>query len=104
MATSQTAWFGPVTHDLGLLATVLERYDEAEEHFAVAVEVQDRMGAQGMVVHTRLAWARMLLRRAGTNDASKARTLLEEAKVGAREVKIPAIEARIDELLAHLPT
>lgn len=104
VTTGQTVWFGPVTHDLGLLATVLGRYDEAEEHFAVAVEIQDRMGAQGMVVHTRLAWARMLLQRAGTNDASKARTLLEEAKAGAREVKIPAIEARIDELLARLPT
>jgi hypothetical protein len=46
----------------------------------------------------------MLLRRAGTNDASKARSLLEEAKAGAQEVKVPAIEARIDELLAHLPT
>src|SRR5437870_2427885 len=104
MATGQTAWAGPVTHDLGLLATVMERYDEAEEHFAAAVEVQDRIGAQGMVVHTRLAWGRMLLRRAGTNDASRARTLLEEAKAGAREVKIPAIEARIDELLAQVPT
>ena len=104
MATGQTAWAGPVTHDLGLLATVMERYDEAEEHFAAAVEVQDRIGAQGMVVHTRLAWGRMLLRRAGTNDASRARTLLEEAKAGAREVKIPAIEARVDELLAQVPT
>jgi hypothetical protein len=61
------------------------------------------MRAQGTVVHTRLAWARMLLRRAGTNDAFRARTLLEEAKAGAREVNIPAIEARIDELLAQLP-
>jgi tetratricopeptide (TPR) repeat protein len=104
MATGQTAWVGPVTHDLGLLATVLERYDEAEEHFAVAVGVQDRIGAHGMVVHTRLAWARMLLRRSGANDATKTRTLLEEAKAGARDVNIPAIEARIDKLLAHLPT
>jgi hypothetical protein len=102
MATGQTVWLGPVTHDLGLLATVLERYEEAEEHFAVAVEVQDRMGAQGFVVHTRLAWARMLVQRAGTNDAFRARTLLEEAKAGARAVGIPAIEARIDELMAQL--
>jgi tetratricopeptide (TPR) repeat protein len=104
MATAQTIWLGPVAHDLGLLATVLERYDEAEEHFAVAVQAQDRMGAQGMFVHTRLACAHMLLRRAETNDAVRARALLQEAKAGARAGNIPAIEARIDELLAQLRT
>jgi tetratricopeptide (TPR) repeat protein len=104
MATGQSVWFGPVTHDLGLLATVLGRYDEAEEHFAMAVDVQDRMGARGTVVHTRLEWARMLLRRGRPEDAPRARTLLEEAKAGAREVSIPAVEARIEQLLAQIRT
>lgn len=103
MTTSQTAWLGPVAHDLGLLATVLERYDEAEEHFAAAVEVQDRIGARGTVVHTRLEWARMLQRRGRPEDTPRARTLLEEAKAGAREVSIPAVEARIGQLLAQIP-
>jgi class 3 adenylate cyclase/tetratricopeptide (TPR) repeat protein len=102
MSTGQTVWFGPVTHDLGLLTTVLERYDEAEEHFAAAVEVQDRIGARGTVVHTRLEWARMLLRRGRPEDASRASTLLEEAKAGAREVSIPVIEVRIEQLLAQI--
>jgi sugar phosphate isomerase/epimerase len=93
-----------VTHDLGLLATVLGRYAEADEHFAVAVAVQDRMGAKGMVVHTRLEWARMLLRRDRPEDAPRARTLLEAATAGAREVNIPAVEARIDQLLAQIRT
>jgi tetratricopeptide (TPR) repeat protein len=104
MTTGQAVWFGPVTHDLGLLATVLGRYDEAEEHFAVAVEVQDRMGARGTVVHTRLEWARMLLRQGRPEDPPRARTLLEEAKAGARDVSIPAVEARIEQLLAQLRT
>jgi class 3 adenylate cyclase/tetratricopeptide (TPR) repeat protein len=104
MTTGQTVWFGPVTHDLGLLATVLGRYDEADEHFAEAVAVQDRIGARGTVVHTRLEWARMLLRRGRLEDAPRARTLLEEAKAGAREVSIPAVEARIEQLLAHIRT
>jgi hypothetical protein len=42
----------------------------------------------------------MLLRRGRLEDALKARTLLQEAKARAREVNIPAVEARIDELLA----
>jgi hypothetical protein len=93
-----------VTHDLGLLATVLGRYDEAEEHFATAAEVQDRMGARATVVHTRLEWAHMLLRRGRPEDAPRARTLLEEAKAAAREVSIPAVEARIEQLLAQIRT
>ncbi|MCA1843014.1 MAG: tetratricopeptide repeat protein, partial [Actinobacteria bacterium] len=98
MATSQAAWFGPVTHDLGLLATTLGRYDEADTHFADAVEIQDRIHARGMVLHTRLEWARMLLRRGQAGETSRARTLLEEASAGARDVGVPAIETRIEEL------
>ena len=100
MAGGQTVWIGPVTHDLGLLATVLGHYDDANDDFAEAVDAQDRIGARGTVVHTRLEWARMLLRRGRLEDALKARTLLQEAKARAREVNIPAVEARIDELLA----
>jgi hypothetical protein len=103
IVNGQTTWIGPATQDLGLLATVLGRYDEAEEHFADAVERQDRIGARGTVVHSRLEWARMLLRRGRPDDTLCARTLLQEAKTGAREVGIPIIESRIDQLLAQIP-
>jgi hypothetical protein len=98
----QTIWWGPATHDLGLLATVLGRYDEGERHFADAVERQDGMGARGTVVHTRLAWAAMLLRRGGAEDSRRARNLLQEAKAGAKRVNIPRVEARIEMLLARV--
>ena len=45
----------------------------------------------------------MLVRRGRAEDTPRARTLLEEAKAGARQVNIPAIEARIDHLLAEIP-
>ena len=102
MATQQSTWLGPVTHNLGLLATVLGRHDDAHQYFAEAVEAQDRMGAQVHVIHTRLEWARMLLQR-GPEHASQARALLEEAKAGAQAVGLPIIEARIDELAALSP-
>jgi hypothetical protein len=96
----QTTWIGPASHYLGLLATVLGRYDEAEEHFSDAVQRQDRMGAKGTVVHTRLAWATMLRRRNAPGDGSRARGLLEAAKSAAQAVGIPHVEARIDAMLA----
>jgi len=102
MAMAQGGWVGPVTHDLGLLATVLGRYDEAEQHFADAERFQERAATPASLVHTRLAWARMLLRRGRPDDASRARALLEAAKAGARQVDIPVIEERIDELLTEL--
>jgi class 3 adenylate cyclase/tetratricopeptide (TPR) repeat protein len=101
MVSMQGVWLGPVTHDLGLLATTLGRYDEAGRFFAHAVEVQDGIGARATVVHTRLQWARMLLAQ-GLEHRRQARPLLDRAKAGAHQVRIPVVEARIDALLASL--
>jgi tetratricopeptide (TPR) repeat protein len=98
IVNGQTIWLGPATHELGLLATVLGRYDEAESHFADAVERQDRIGARGHVVHTRIAWAVMLRRRNAPGNGARAQRLLDEARTGAREVGLPRIEASIDAL------
>ena len=99
VVNGQTIWWGPATHDLGLLATMLGRNDEAEACFADAVDRQDRMGARATVVHTRIAWADMLRRRDDPGDTERARVLLQEAKAGARAAGIPAVEARIDRML-----
>jgi len=101
MAMAQGGWIGPVTHDLGLLATVPGRYDEAEQHFADAERFQEHASTPASLVHTRLAWARMLLRRGRSDDPSRAGILLEAAKAGARQVNIPLIEAQIDQLLSE---
>jgi tetratricopeptide (TPR) repeat protein len=39
---------------LGILAALLERHDEAEEHFRAAAAMNERMGARGWLAHT---WA-----------------------------------------------
>ena len=38
--------FGAVARSLGVLATTMERYDDAEQHFAVAIEVEQAMRAR----------------------------------------------------------
>jgi len=40
------ATFGSVARALGVLATVLERYDAAERHFADAIETERKMKAR----------------------------------------------------------
>jgi len=95
-----TIWCGPSTHELGVLATTLRRYDDAEAHFADALDRQDRIGARGTILHTRLALADMLGRRNGSGDQERARTLLQEAKAGARDLDLPHLEAYFDQVLA----
>jgi class 3 adenylate cyclase/tetratricopeptide (TPR) repeat protein len=91
-AIGQAVWLGPVAYDLGLLATVLERYDEADAHFAEAVEIQHRTGVRGMLAHSHLAWARMLLARRQPGDTERAKEQLREAQQTARQLGLRNIE------------
>jgi DNA-binding SARP family transcriptional activator len=94
-----TTWIGPVAHDLGLLATALSRPDDAGVHFAEAAEIQVRIGARAVLVHTQLAWAQMLSDRGRPADAERARELLGQALATARELGLANVERRIVALL-----
>jgi DNA-binding SARP family transcriptional activator len=47
---------------LGMLAALLERYEDADRHFADAITMNERMGAVVWAEHTRRARAELLLR------------------------------------------
>src|SRR5262249_15056351 len=57
----------------GMLAACLGRWDDAERHFTDALAMNERLGARPYVVHTRRAWAAMLLDRNAPGDAARAR-------------------------------
>ena len=99
MVVSLTAWLGPATHHLGLLATVVGDFDAAEAHFQHAVEVQERLGARATLAHTRYEWGLLLLRRRGPGDREGARAMLQAALADARQADLPHIERRISEAL-----
>jgi class 3 adenylate cyclase/tetratricopeptide (TPR) repeat protein len=70
----------PVLADaLGRLATTLEWFEAAEEHFAHAHAFHKRMPAPYYLARTDLAWAGMCLRRDATGDRARARSLVEHA-------------------------
>jgi DNA-binding CsgD family transcriptional regulator len=71
---------GSVAHYLGLLATVMSRWDDAEMHFDAALERHTHMGARPLLAHTHYARATMLLARRRRTDRRRARDLLEEAR------------------------
>ncbi len=99
----QSVWFGPLAYDLGLLATTLGRFADADAHFADAVGTHARIGARGLLPHTYLEWARMLLARREWGDAERARDLLGQARATAAELGLGNIEQRAVALLEELP-
>jgi tetratricopeptide (TPR) repeat protein len=90
---------GAVAHHIGMLATTLGRFDEAETHFAAASATHSRMRAPTLMARTRLEWARMLLGRRGAGDAERARELLQQALSTARELGLGNVERQTVGLL-----
>jgi hypothetical protein len=83
---------GAVSHQLGLLASVLNRFDEAAVDFATAASRHEQIPAPTLLARTRLEWARMLLRRRQPGDAEQARQLLGQALDSARELDMAKVE------------
>jgi tetratricopeptide (TPR) repeat protein len=85
---------GSVAHYLGLLATILGYFDEADAHFAAASSTHARIGAPTWLARTRLEWAGMLLTRRAAGDVERARELLRQALATARELGLRSVERR----------
>ena len=88
-----------VAHHLGLLATTLGRYEEADQYFHDALAIHERIGAPHFVARTQLERASMLLRRRGPGDDEQARNLLGQALSTARELGLLNVERRAAALL-----
>jgi hypothetical protein len=95
---------GSVSHYLGLLATTMGRFEDAEVHFAEAERSQAQMHAPTWTARTRLEWARMLLTRGRERDAERAHGLLNDALATARELGLGAVEGHAAALLSDQPT
>jgi hypothetical protein len=92
---------GSVARFLGLLATVLSRYDDAERHFEDALQMNARIRARVWVAHTQHDYARMLVARDGPGDRERAAALAAQALATAREVGMKPLEAKVVELRAE---
>ena len=87
---------GPAARVLGSLAALLERWDEAEAHFARALELSQGLGSPTWAARTRLDFGRALLRRGRPEDRTRAHPMLRDAsKAGALGMARVAAEARV---------
>jgi DNA-binding SARP family transcriptional activator len=71
---------------LGILATLLERFEDAARHFDEALRMDERMGARPWLAHAREEYARMLFRRDAGGDRERAEQLLSRARATYREL------------------
>jgi tetratricopeptide (TPR) repeat protein len=100
-AISVNVWM-PVAHYLGRLAHVLGRPEDAQRHFARALELEERFEAPLFAATTRLAWGRSLLEGGAAADAARAQELLARAHADGERLGLGMIEQQAGELLAGI--
>ncbi len=86
--------YPPVATFLGGLATVVDRYEEAESYFEQAAELNVRGKMRFAEAETNRLWGRMLRSRNGPGDPDRARSLLEQARESAASRGYALVERR----------
>lgn len=89
---AHTASFGAAARLLGMLATTLERWDDAEHHFEYAIAFDVRTGGRPWLARSRCEFAAMLMKRARSGDHDRALPLLAAAQGDARELGMRGLE------------
>jgi DNA-binding SARP family transcriptional activator/tetratricopeptide (TPR) repeat protein len=89
---------GSVARYLGLLASTINHWDDAERHFEAALTTNERMGARPWLAHTEADYAAMLIARDARGDADRARQLIDRATATYRELEMASHAARASTL------
>jgi class 3 adenylate cyclase len=97
-----TLSIGSADRQLGLLATLMDRFDDAAKHFKAALDMNGRLRARPALAWTNRDYAAMRLRRNGPGDRDRALALVDESLATANEVGMPRVAADCERLLASL--
>jgi hypothetical protein len=88
---------GSASRHLGLLATMLGRWPEAERHFNDALAMHAKLRARPLIARTQHDYARMLVARNAPGDRAQALDLLDTAAATARAL---GMQSLLDKVLA----
>jgi class 3 adenylate cyclase/tetratricopeptide (TPR) repeat protein len=94
--------YGSIAWALGALASTLERYEQAEDHFAAAAEIEQRLGAPLLLARTRASWAGALIARGRPEDVERAQHMLEQAEEAAGRLGAGGIVREVADCRAAL--
>jgi DNA-binding CsgD family transcriptional regulator len=95
------ACYGAADRYLGMLASTLEEWERAEQHFQQAIALNRQMGVSTWLAHTYYEHARMMLA-AGNGERDRAAVALQEAGELASSIGLPMLLHRISALGAPL--
>jgi predicted ATPase len=87
---------------LGILATTLSRWDDAESHFEGALLMNTRIGAIPYLALTQQEYGTMLLKRGRTGDREKAHELFDQALATGNEIGMRGLIRDVSALKAQL--
>jgi tetratricopeptide (TPR) repeat protein len=96
VSTALVTTQGPVAFHLGTMAALLGKDEDADEHFASALQLGEKLESPYWIARTQIEWAR-LDRKVGTTDRaeSKLAEALESAQRHAFGALIEQIEAQV---------
>jgi DNA-binding CsgD family transcriptional regulator len=93
---------GPVGRPLGMLASLLERWDAADAHFEAAIRAAENMQHRPAVADTTFEHARSLVSRGHWNERSRARDMAEFAEAEAQSMGYARLELDAAKLLESM--
>ena len=96
--------FGSGSRYLGLLATTLRRWPEAEQHFDDALAMHAELRSPPLIARTQHDYARMLIARDAPTDRARALALLDSAVATARALGMRALVEKSLALQAAVAT
>lgn len=88
--------YGPVAFELGRLADLLGRLDEAQAHFETALVANRRIRAAVWLGHTQCELAGTLLRRGDDNARTRASELIASARQTASALNLVRLQRRLE--------
>jgi predicted ATPase/class 3 adenylate cyclase len=98
IAPVATVCCGSAARYLGMLCGTLGDWAAAEEHFAAALAMDERLQAWPWLAHTKHELALVLIARSRSRDRARAETLLGEAAASAERIGMPALQQKIRSL------
>jgi tetratricopeptide (TPR) repeat protein len=87
--------YGPVALRLGMIAALLERWDEADEHFKLAMERCGQLGARAITARVLYEHAKMLVARGAEEDVAAATARLSDAERICQELDLPGVLQKV---------
>jgi tetratricopeptide (TPR) repeat protein len=99
---SLVASWGPVARYLGLLTATLERWPDADRHFADAAQMSRRMGAQPLLAKTLFDHGRMLIEQPQVAALKRGLSLLRQAHALATRLDMPGLLRACEALMVSV--